>query len=138
MTMTETEQTETTEPDLEPETAEPETAEPAEPDTFPREYVEKLRDENAKHRQRAQRADDLAHRLHVALVAATGRLADPEDLPFDEAHLDDPDALTAALDDLLTRKKHLASRIPHGDIGQGATALGETVNLAGILRRAAS
>ena len=31
-----------------------------EPETFPREYVQKLRDESARHRTRAQRADDLA------------------------------------------------------------------------------
>jgi hypothetical protein len=44
----------------------------------------------------------LAERLHVALTSATGRLAGPTDLPFDDAHLDD--AMKAALDDLLTRK----------------------------------
>ena len=38
----------------------------AEADTFSRDYVEKLRQENGKYRQRAQRADDLAHRLHTA------------------------------------------------------------------------
>ena len=30
------------------------------PDTFPRSYVEQLRQENGKYRQRAQRADELA------------------------------------------------------------------------------
>ena len=30
-----------------------------------------------------------------------GQLADPTDLEFDEDHLDDPDALAAAVDDLL-------------------------------------
>ena len=52
-------------------------------------------------------------------MKATGRLADPTDLEFDEDHLDDPDALAAAIDDLLARKPHLASRKPVGDIGQG-------------------
>ena len=33
--------------------------------------------------------------------------------------LDDPDALAAAVDQLLTRKPHLAARRPAGDIGQG-------------------
>ena len=42
-------------------------------------------------------------RLHVALTSAGGRLANPTNLPFDDAHLDD-DAMKAALDDLLTRK----------------------------------
>ena len=105
-----------------------------EPETFPREYVVKLRDEAAKHRTRAQRADDLAARLHTSLVAATGRLADPSDLTFDEGHLDDEEALSAAIDDLLARKPHLASRRPSGDVGQGATASSESVDLAGMLR----
>lgn len=104
------------------------------PETFPREYVVKLRDEAAKHRTKAQRADDLAARLHTSLVAATGRLADPSDLAFDDAHLDDEGALTAAIDDLLSRKPHLATRKPSGDVGQGASVSGDTVDLAGILR----
>jgi hypothetical protein len=90
-----------------------------EPATFPREVVEKLRQENGKYRQRAQAADAWAQRLHTELVKATGRLADPTDLEFDESHLEDPDALAAAVDDLLARKPHLATRKPAGDIGQG-------------------
>lgn len=105
-----------------------------EPDTFPRDYVEKLREENARYRTRAQRADDLAQRLHTALVAATGRLADPSDLDFDEGHLEDEDALSTALDDLLARKPHLASRRPRGDVAQGPVATSGTLDLAGLLR----
>lgn len=104
------------------------------PDTFPRAYVEQLRQENARYRTRAGEADVLAERLHRSIVAATGRLADPTDLPFDAGHLDDEDALTAAVDDLLARKPHLASRRPAGDVGQGATETGHTVDLAGLLR----
>ena len=107
----------------------------SEAETFPREYVEKLRKENADARVKAKRADDLAARLHTALVAATGRLADPSDLEFDDAHLDDEDALNAAVDALLARKPHLASRRPVGSIGQGATAPADSVSLAGILRQ---
>lgn len=106
-------------------------------ETFPREYVQKLRDESAKYRTRAQQTDALAHRLHEALTAATGRLADPTDLPFDEAHLDDPDALNAAVDALLVSKPHLASRTPRGDVGQGASDSGANVSLAGLLRAGA-
>lgn len=107
-------------------------------ETFPRDYVEKLRNENGKYRQRAQRADGYAQRLHVELVRATGRLADPTDLPFDETHLDDGDALAAAVDDLLARKPHLGARRPVGDIGQGAAAGGSAmVDLASILRQRA-
>lgn len=116
-------------------------ADDAEPDedaeTFSRPYVERLRRENQKYRDQARTADTLARRLHTALVAATGKLADPTDLEFDAAHLDEadgPDALTAAIDELIDRKPHLASRRPVGDIGQGATRTSETVDLAGILR----
>lgn len=88
-------------------------------ETFPREYVEKLRTENGKYRQRAGEADALATRLHTELVRATGRLADPTDLPFDADHIADAGKMVAAIDALLESKPHLASRRPTGDIGQG-------------------
>ncbi|WBP93862.1 hypothetical protein O6072_22965 [Mycolicibacterium neoaurum] len=106
-------------------------------ETFTRAYVEKLRRESQRYRERAGEADALAQRLHTALVAATGKLADPADLPFDAAHLDEADgvaAMAAAIDELLAAKPHLRSRRPFGDIGQGATRSDETVDLAGILR----
>lgn len=82
--------------------------------------MQRLREEAAGHRTRAKDRDDLAHRLHASLVAATGRLADPSDLPYDEEHLADEGKLTAAIDSLLTAKPHLAPRRPVGDVGQGA------------------
>lgn len=104
-------------------------------DTFSRAYVEKLRKESAGYRERARLADDYAQRLHTALVSATGRLADPTDLPFDAANLDDEQALSGAIDELLTRKPHLASRRPFGDVGQGNRGgVSEPVNLADMLR----
>jgi hypothetical protein len=126
-----------TEPEVDIDHPDNETTE-EDPETFPREYVEKLRDESAKHRQKAADRDDLAQRLHAALVTATGRLADPSDLPFDEDHLSDPDAIEAAIDDLLARKPHLASRKPSGDVGQGAGSGSDDFNLAGLLRSQAS
>ena len=113
-------------------------ATPEEGDTFPRDYVEKLRDENAKYRQRAQDRDDVAQRLHTALVAATGRLADAADLPFDEDHIVDPDKMIAAIDELLQAKPHLASRKPSGSIGQGVSVVSDTVSLSGLLKANAS
>ena len=69
---------------------------------------------------------------------STGRLADPTDLAFDESHLDDPDALNATVDELLTRKPHLASRRPTGEIGQGASPpAASSVDLAALLRQRA-
>lgn len=120
--------------DLEATTDEP-AGDPEEAETFPREYVEKLRQENGHYRQRAQRADDLARRLHHALVRTDGRLADPTDLDFSDDHLDDDgEALSTAITDLLARKPHLAARRPVGDIGQGATTTSADVDLLGILR----
>ncbi len=118
-----------------PDDADEEQTDDAEAEMFPREVVERLRQENGRYRQRAQRADDLARRLHTELVKATGRLADPTDLEFDEDHLEDPDALAAAVDDLLARKPHLASRKPTGDIGQGQRgAASEPVSLLTLLK----
>lgn len=105
-----------------------------EADTFPREYVERLRQENGKYRQRAQHADDLAHRLHRELVRSDGRLQDPTDLDFSDDHLaDDGVSLTEAITDLLARKPHLAARRPIGDVGQGATSQRGEVDLLGLL-----
>lgn len=133
--------TEGTQEPTEPPTDAQDPQEPAEedPETFPRSYVQELRDENARYRQRAQRADDLAAALWEARVTATGRLADPTDLTMPEdADPLDPDTVSAAVDDLLTRKPHLASRRPRGDVGQGSTPDPEGVDLAGILRSRAS
>ena len=49
--------------------------------------------------------------------------------------IDDPEKLTAAIDELLARKPHLKSRRVVGDVGQGAGGVTpEKVNLADILR----
>lgn len=104
-------------------------------ETFPREYVEKLRKENAGYRDKAKKTDDYANRLHNLLVKETGRLADPTDLPFDAEHLTNPSTVNAAIDELLATKPHLASRKPTGDIGQGLMSeASETISLAGLLR----
>lgn len=105
-----------------------------EPEQFSREYVQDLRAESAKYRTRAKAADDLAKRLHTELVRSNGRLADPTDLPFDEAHLEDSEALTAAVDELLAAKPHLARRRVTGSIGQGETGAPSSVSLGGMLR----
>ncbi|MGV0746397.1 hypothetical protein [Mycolicibacterium sp. XJ870] len=93
------------------------------PDTFTREYVEGLRKENADHRTKAkaaeERADALAHRLHAALVRATGKLVDPDALPFNADHLDDDEKLSAAIEVLTNAKPYLKARKATGDAGQG-------------------
>jgi hypothetical protein len=113
-----------------------------EPETFDRAYVENLRAEAAEHRVKGKRADALAARLVTSLAASTGRLADPSDLPYDAALLDDDgmpdgDKVTEAVEALLAAKPHLASRRPTGDVGQGARSEAEGVSLAGLLRAGA-
>ena len=109
------------------------------PKTFDEAYVKALRKESAGYREKAKRADELAARLHTALVQADGRLQDPSDLPFDPAHLDTPEAVTEAIEALLQSKPHLASRRPSGTIPQGATPEnGDGFSLAGLLRRNAA
>ena len=116
-------------------TPEPSGTETAESETFPRAYVEELRKEAATYRERARRADELAEQLFVAKVAATGRLADPTDLPFDEALLADMPAMEAAIEHLIANHPHYAARRPTGSVGQGATGSDAgSVDLAAILR----
>lgn len=106
-----------------PETADSVETEQDEPKTFSADYVTGLRNEAKGHREKAQ---TLATRLHSELVRQTGRLADPTELPFDAAHLEDPDALNTAIDELLTRKPHYAARTPRGNqIGQGVKDQGQ-------------
>lgn len=111
--------------------------------TFDRAYVQRLRDEAAAHRVKAKRVDVVTQRLVTAMAAQTNRLADPSDLAFSEDLLDadglpDPEKVTAAVDDLIARKPHLASRRPQdSDVGQGAQADGDHVSLADLLRMGA-
>lgn len=83
MTGTHPDQTETGPIETEAPTAAPTgDAAPEEPETLPREYVRKLRDEAAGHRVNAERAEALATRLVTAQATLTGELADATDLPF--------------------------------------------------------
>lgn len=140
--MTETTPDQTTPDETEEPATPPADVAPDEPETFTREYVQRLRDEAAGHRVKAKRADSLAARLVTAQAALTGKLADPTDLPFTEDLLDDDglvdDAkVKDAVDDLIQRKPHLASRRPTGDVGQGARPEVDTFSLGDLLRRGA-
>lgn len=124
--------------EVEPQEVEQEPTEEQEPeqDTFPRSVVEDLRKEAAKYRDRAKAADELREALWQARVAATGRLADPTDLAMpDDADPLDPEAVNAAVDELLGRKPHLAARAVAGPVGAGEAGQNtDYVDLAGILR----
>ena len=110
---------------------------PAEPegDTFPRAYVEELRKESAGYRTQVR---ELQERLHRMSVEQTGSLADPADLPFDAAHLESPEALAAAIEELLAAKPHLkARRFAPDAAAQGAkSGTSGSVDLAGLMRAA--
>jgi hypothetical protein len=93
-----------------------------EPKSYDADFVNGIKQEAVDNRQKAKA---LAIRLHTELVRQNGRLADPTELAFDATHLDDPEALTAAIDELLSRKPHYAARTPHGNVGQGAKDQGE-------------
>ena len=104
-------------------------------DVFPREYVEKLRRENAGYRDRAKRVDELEQQLHTALVAADGRLADPTDLPFNAEHLEDAESLNAAIAELISVKPHLKAQKFRGDIGMGRRGnSAPPTDLIGVMR----
>ncbi len=117
---------------------------PDTPDTFPREYVEELRRENAEARIKAKRSDTLTARLVTALAEKTGRLADARDLPFGPHLLDDdgfpdPEKIGDAVDTLIRERPHLARRVVAGDVGQGArTDHVPAASLADLLRAGAS
>ena len=108
---------------------------PAEPegDSFPRAYVEDLRSESAGYRTQLRAAQE---RLHSELVRATGLLADPADLEFDAAHLEDPEALQAAIRALVEAKPHLKARsFAPGGAAQGVKGgASGGVDLLGMLR----
>ena len=130
--VTVTEQSEASDTD---EQASEDASEPAEDaDTFPRSYVEELRKESAGYRTRVK---DLETKLHRLQVEQTGALADPADLEFDAAHLEDPEALQAAIEELLAAKPHLkARRFAPDAAAQGAKASASSgVDLLGILRQ---
>jgi hypothetical protein len=100
-------------------------------ETFPREYVEQLRKENADRRKRAEELEGRNARLVAGLlraeVVADGRLADPANLLegaaaaalVGEDGAPDPEKVKDAVTELLARKPHYAKRIS-GDVGQGA------------------
>ena len=108
-------------------------------DTFPREYVEQLRGEARRHRQAARDAEQAVSDLEAEVwrmrVTATGRLADPSDLPIPEDRLDAD--VDAEVDALLAAKPHLAARRAGGRIGQGEPSRPATPGLADMLRAGA-
>src|SRR5690625_2605830 len=123
-----------------PETESDPTDDEDDSDQFPRPYVERLRARSAGYRARAKAAEGRAAELERALfterVRALDVLADPSDLPYDPEALDDPDALRAAVDELVAKRPHLRRR-GVADPGTGHREQhegGDPVSLLGIMR----
>ena len=100
--------------------------------------LRKVRREAQTLRERAKaaesRADELAQALFTARVQANGKLASPDDLPFNAALLDDADALDAAIDDVITKNPHYAKRRIVGDVGQGQKPISAPQDFSALLR----
>lgn len=108
-------------------------------DTFPRHYVERLRSRSAGYRARAKTAEgrvtELEQALYTERVRALDVLADPTDLPYDPDALDDPDALRAAVDELVSKRPHLRRRGVARDTGSREQHEGgDSVSLLGLMR----
>ena len=107
-------------------------------DTFPRSYVERIRNKSAGYRTRATeaeaRAGDLERALFTERVRALDLLADPGDLEFRADLLDDAAALEQAARDLLARKPHYGRRATVAGSGVRDTPDGEEFGLLDIMR----
>lgn len=99
--------------------------------------LQRARRDAAKYRRRLRdtesRLESLQRELFTAKVRATGRLADPTDMPFDPELLDSDDGLTEAIDALTEAKPHLKARA-FGDIGQREVDSRPAVSIGSILR----
>jgi hypothetical protein len=110
-------------PDMDPDATEGDTEPIGDEQTYPAAVVRKLRDENAKARNRIRdaesRVDELSRALFQARVAATGLLADATDLEYSADLLDDSEGLAGAINSLIGSKPHLKARKVSGDAGLG-------------------
>jgi hypothetical protein len=109
--------------------------EAVQPQTFPADYVQELRQEAADYRTRSK---SMATQLVQAWAAVDGRLLDPTDLPLSSVDVAEDgtisrDAVTAAIDALVKSKPHLAAQRP-APMPQGAQPGSEPVSLLRILQ----
>lgn len=94
----------------------------AEPDTFPREYVQALRKEAADHRAKAKKVTDANARLMALHAEMDGRLINVSELAYtddlvDDSGLVDPQKVAQAIDALIESKPYLRKSAP--PISQG-------------------
>lgn len=94
------------------------------PDTFPAEYVRRLRAEAAEARVKAKIADTANEHLLAAYAANDGRLVDVEALALDDTLIGDDGLVDRAkvserIGELIAAKPHLASRKPTTPLPMG-------------------
>lgn len=99
--------------------------------------IRKVRREAANYRTQLREAEtelqDVKAQLFAAKVSASGKFADPSDMPVDLDMVNDDAALYRAIDELLEHKPHLRAR-QFGNIGQGERGTAQGVSLGSILR----
>ena len=103
---------------------EPVEATTGDPDTFPAEYVRRLRAEAAEARVKAKIADTANEHLLAAYAANDGRLVDVEALALSPDLLGDDglvsrDKVAERIGELIAVKPHLASRRPTTTLPMG-------------------
>jgi len=133
--MSEDQAPDTTPAQVSPTLEETAPVEDTQPQTFPADYVQELRQEAADYRTRSK---SMATQLVQAWAAVDGRLLDPTDLPLSAVEVSEDgaisrDAVTAAIDALVKAKPHLAAQRP-APIPQGVQQETEPVSLLRILQ----
>src|SRR5690625_4447696 len=91
-------------------------------DTFPRSYVQRLRERSNGYRlqlrERESEVDKLQRQLFAERLQRLDLVVDHDAVPYDPALLDDDDALQEHVEGLLSAKPYLRKRKVSGNIGQ--------------------
>src|SRR5690625_4038957 len=113
-------------------------------DTFPRSYVQRLRERSNGYRlqlrERESEVDKLQRQLFAERLQRLDLVVDHDAVPYDPALLDDDDALQEHVEGLLAAKPYLRKRKVSGNIGQHSSngVGGSSVSLMDKLRHNAS
>lgn len=113
-------------------------------DTFPRSYVQRLRERSNGYRlqlrERESDVDRLQRQLFAERLQRLDLVVDHDAVPYDPALLDDDDALQEHVEGLLAAKPYLRKRKVSGNIGQHSSngVGGSSVSLMDKLRHNAS
>lgn len=112
-------------------------------DTFPRSYVQRLRERSNGYRlqlrERESDVDTLQRQLFAERLQRLDLVIDHDAVPYNPALLDDDDALQEHVEELLAAKPYLRKRKVSGNIGQhSSNGGGSGFSLMDTLRHNAS